>query len=126
MVDLEEYNVPISTATGSFFAGRRASTYRIGLPMLGNDLRMWLNPSDTPTTTSSTGSNALLSIIFRKYYSVGTTHINNISQQGTEDNKEIIVFDHSSNEYLSTGSLSLSLMENHWAPSQAPSNVRQH
>jgi hypothetical protein len=106
----------IGTATGSFFAGRRASAFsRDWSPsMLGNDLRMWLNPSDTSTTTFQSGSNALLSITDSS--SVGTTiNINNTPQQGTEDNKEIIVFDHSSNEYLSTGSFAIAANGNHWA-----------
>ena len=106
----------IGSATGSFFAGRRASAFsRDWSPsMLGNDLRMWLNPSDTSTTTFQSGSNALLSITDSS--SVGTTiNINNTPQQGTEDNKEIIVFDHSSNEYLSTGSFAIAANGNHWA-----------
>ena len=106
----------IGTATGSFFAGRRASAFsRDWSPsMLGNDLRMWLNPSDTTKTTFQSGSNALLSITDSS--SVGTTiNINNTPQQGTEDNKEIIVFDHSSNEYLSTGSFAIAANGNHWA-----------
>ena len=106
----------IGSATGSFFAGRRASAFsRDWSPsMLGNDLRMWLNPSDTSTTTFQSGSNALLSISDAS--SVGTTiNINNTPQQGTEDNKEIIVFDHSSNEYLSTGSFAIAANGNHWA-----------
>lgn len=106
----------IGSATGSFFAGRRASAFsRDWAPwMLGNDLRMWLNPSDTTKTTFQSGSNALLSITDSS--SVGTTiNINNTPQQGTEDNKEIIVFDHSSNEYLSTGSFAIAANGNHWA-----------
>ena len=46
----------ISTATGSFFAGRRASTYSSAAwspSTLGNDLRMWFNPKRYPTTTFS-------------------------------------------------------------------------
>ena len=107
----------LSTATGSFFAGRRASAFSgtAWAPTnLGNDLRMWLNPSDTSTTTFQSGSNALLSISDAS--SVGTTiNINNTPQQGTEDNKEIIVFDHASNEYLSTGSFAIASNGNHWA-----------
>ena len=106
----------IGTVTGSFTAGRRASAFsRDWSPsMLGNDLRMWLNPSDTSTTTFQSGSNALTSITDAS--SVGTTiNINNTPQQGTEDNKEIIVFDHASNEYLSTGSFAIASNGNHWA-----------
>ena len=108
----------VSTVTGSFFAGRRASTYSSAAwspSILGNDLRMWLNPSDTSTTTFSTdGLNSLTSITDAS--GVGTTiDINNTPQQGTEDNKQIIVFDHSSNEYLSTGSFAIAANGNHWA-----------
>ena len=107
----------LSLVTGSFTAGRRASAFSgtAWTPtFLGNDLRMWLNPSDTSTTTFQSGSNALTSITDSS--SVGTTiNINNTPQQGTEDNKEIIVFDHSSNEYLSTGSFAIAANGNHWA-----------
>ena len=109
----------IGSVTGSFKAGRRASAYSSAawlptdLPPFG--LRMWLNPSDTSTTTFSTdGLNSLTSITDAS--GVGTTiDINNTPQQGTEDNKEIIVFDHSSNEYLSTGSFAIAANGNHWA-----------
>ena len=107
----------LSLVTGSFTAGRRASAFSgtaWAPTFLGNDLRMWLNPSDTSTTTFQSGSNALLSISDAS--SVGTTiNINNTPQQGTEDNKEIIVFDHASNEYLSTGSFAIASNGNHWA-----------
>ena len=107
----------LSTATGSFFAGRRASAFSgtaWAPTFLGNDLRMWLNPSDTSTTTFQAGPNNLTSITDSS--SVGTTiNINNTPQQGTEDNKEIIVFDHASNEYLSTGSFAIASNGNHWA-----------
>ena len=107
----------LSTATGSFFAGRRASAFSgtAWAPTnLGNDLRMWVNPSDTSTTTFQSGSNALTSITDAS--GVGTTiNINNTPQQGTEDNKEIVVFDHSSNEFLSTGSFGIAANGNHWA-----------
>ena len=109
----------IGSVTGSFKAGRRASTYSSAawsptdLPPFG--LRMWINPSDTSTTTFSTdGLNSLTSITDAS--GVGTTiDINNTPQQGTEDNKQIIVFDHSSNEYLSTGSFAIAANGNHWA-----------
>ena len=107
----------LATATGSFFAGRRASAFSgtAWAPTdLGINLRMWVNPSDTSTTTFQSGSNALLSISDAS--GVGTTiNINNTPQQGTEDNKEIIVFDHGSNEYLSTGSFAIAANGNHWA-----------
>ena len=106
----------LSTVTGSFFAGRRASAYGTAWAPtnLGNDLRMWLNPSDTSTTTFQAGPNNLTSITDAS--GVGTTiNINNTPTQATEDNKEIIVFDHASNEYLSTGSFQIADSGNHWA-----------
>ena len=106
----------IGTATGSFTAGRRASAFsRDWSPSdLGNDLRMWINPSDTSTTTFQAGTNHLTSITDAS--GVGTTiNINNTPHQSTEDNKEIIVFDHASNEYLSTGSFQIADSGNHWA-----------
>ena len=106
----------IGTATGSFTAGRRASAFsRDWSPsMLENNLRMWINPSDTSTTTFQSGTNNLTSITDAS--GVGTTiNINNTPHQSTEDNKEIIVFDHASNEYLSTGSFQIADSGNHWA-----------
>ena len=108
----------LSLVTHSFKAGRRATAFSSPAAWaptnLGNDLRMWLNPSDTSTTTFQSGSNALTSITDSS--SVGTTiNINNTPQQGTEDNKEIVVFDHGSNEYLSTGSFAIAANGNHWA-----------
>ena len=108
----------IGSVTGSFKAGRRANAFSgtAWAPTnLGINLRMWLNPSDTSTTTFSTdGLNSLTSISDAS--GVGTTiNINNTPQQGTEDNKQIIVFDHSSNEYLSTGSFAIAANGNHWA-----------
>jgi len=109
----------IGTVTGSFTAGRRASAFnRDWSPsMLGNDLRMWLNPSDTSTTTITPagGTNALTNIIDASGNSGVVIDINNDPQQGTEDNKQIIVFDHASNEYLSTGFFAIASGGNHWA-----------
>ena len=107
----------IGTVTGSYTAGRRASAfYRDWAPwMLGNDLRMWLNPSDTTKTTFQSGTNHLTSITDASGNSGVTININNTPQKATEDNKEIIVFDHSSNEYLSTGSFAIANNGNHWA-----------
>ena len=107
----------LSTATGSFFAGRRASAYGTAWAPtnLGNDLRMWLNPSDTSTTTFQSGTNALTSITDASGNSGVTININNTPQQSTEDNKEIIVFDHASNVFLSTGSFGIASSGNHWA-----------
>ena len=103
-------------ATGSFTAGHSGSAFtRDWKPsMLGNDLRMWLNPSDTSTTTFQPGTNTLTSITDAS--SVGTTiNINNTPTQSTEDNKEIIVFDHASNQFLSTSSFGIANNGNHWA-----------
>ena len=103
-------------ATGSFTAGHRGSAFtRDWKPsMLGNDLRMWLNPSDTSTTTFQPGTNTLTSITDAS--SVGSTiNINNTPTQSTEDNKEIIVFDHASNQFLSTSSFGIANNGNHWA-----------
>ena len=107
----------IGTVTGSFTAGRRASAFnRDWSPsMLGNDLRMWLNPSDTSTTTFQAGPNNLTSITDASGNSGVTININNTPQQSTEDNKQIISFDHASNEYLSTGSFAIASNGNHWA-----------
>ena len=108
----------LSTATGSFFAGRRASAFS-GTPWaptdLGNDLRMWLNPSDSSTRTFQSGSNVLTSISDASGNSGATITINNTPQQGTEDNKVIVVFDHNANEYLATGSIGIAANGNHWA-----------
>ena len=110
----------VSSTTGSFFAGRRASA--IGSTAwaptnLGINLRMWLNPSDTSTTTiqPAGGTNALTNIIDASGNSGVVIDINNDPQQGTEDNKQIIVFDHASNEYLSTGFFAIASGGNHWA-----------
>ena len=107
----------LGTVNGSFFAGRRSTAYSgtAWAPTnLGNDLRMWINPSDTSTTTFQAGPNNLTSITDAS--GVGTTiNINNTPTQATEDNKEIIVFDHASNEYLSTGSFQIADSGNHWA-----------
>ena len=85
----------ISTVTGSFTAGRRASAFGSAPAWaptnLGNDLRMWLNPSDTTTTTFQSGTNSLTSITDASGNSGATININNTPQQSTEDNKEIIV-----------------------------------
>ena len=107
----------IGTVTGSFTAGRRASAFsRDWSPsMLGNDLRMWINPSDTSTTTFQAGPNNLTSITDASGNSGATININNTPHQSTEDNKEIIVFDQASNEFLSTGSFQIADSGNHWA-----------
>ena len=108
----------LSLVTHSFKAGRRASAFG-GTPWsptdLGNDLRMWLNPSDSSTRTFQSGSNVLTSISDASGNSGATITINNTPQQGTEDNKVIVVFDHNANEYLATGSIGIAANGNHWA-----------
>ena len=106
----------IGTVTGSYTAGRRASAFSRdwSASMLESDLRMLINPSDTTKTTFQSGTNHLTSITDSS--SVGTTiNINNTPYKDTQDNKEIIVFDHASNEYLSTGSFQIADSGNHWA-----------
>ena len=108
----------VSSTTGSFFAGRRASAISgtAWAPTnLGIDLRMWLNPSDTSTTIFQPGTNTLTSITDASGNSGVTININNSPQQSTEDNKEIVVFDHASNQFLSTGSFAIASSGNHWA-----------
>ena len=113
----------ISTVTGSFTAGRRASAFGSAPAWsptdLGLNLRMWINPSDTSTTTFASGSNALLSITDASgATTAGQPHyinINSTPQQSTEDNKQIIVFDHATNEYLYTSSIGIASSGNHWA-----------
>lgn len=106
----------IGTVTGSFTAGRRASAFsRDWSPsMLENDLKMWINPSDTTKTIFESGTNHLMSITDSS--SVGTTiNINNTPTRDTEDSKEILNFDHASNEYLSTDPFAIADSGNHWA-----------
>ena len=78
----------LSTVTGSFFAGRRASAYGTAWAPtdLGIDLRMWLNPSDTSTTIFQPGTNTLTSITDASGNSGVTININNTPTQSTEDN----------------------------------------
>ena len=83
---------------------------------LGINLRMWLNPSDTTTTTfDNSPTKQLTSITDASGNSGATININNDPHQSTEDNKQIIVFDHGSNEFLSTGSVGIASSGNHWA-----------
>ena len=109
----------VSSTTGSFFAGRRASAFSgtAWAPTnLGINLRMWLNPSDTTTTTfDNSPTKQLTSITDASGNSGATININNDPHQGTEDNKQIIVFDHGSNEFLSTGAFGIASSGNHWA-----------
>ena len=82
---------------------------------LSSDLVMWINPSDTSTTVFN-GSNILTSVQDASGNANESISINNSPHKGTEDSKEIIVFDHSSNEYLNTGTgLNIADNGNHWA-----------
>ena len=125
----------ISTVTGSFTAGRRASAFSgtAWAPTdLGVNLRMWLNPSDTSTTTFASGTNQLTNISDASgATTAGQPHVINITgtaSKDTEDSKEIIVFDQASNEYLSTGSIGIANSGNHWAifagTIQEPNNTK--
>jgi len=125
----------LSTTTGSFFAGRRASAFGTAWTptFLGVNLRMWLNPSDTSTTTFASGTNQLTNISDASgATTAGQPHIidiNGTPSKDTEDSKEIINFDQASNEYLnSTGSIGIANSGNHWAifagTIQEPNNTK--
>lgn len=125
----------ISTVTGSFTAGRRASAFSgtAWAPTgLGVNLRMWLNPSDTSTTTFASGTNQLTNISDASgATTAGQPHVVNITgtpTRDTEDSKEIINFDQASNEFLNTGSIGIASSGNHWAifagTIQEPNNTK--
>ena len=104
----------VSTVTGSFFAGRRANAFgaaafnpSVNIP----NLSLWLDPSDTSTTTYS-GTD--LTAITDKT-GTATLTVNNTPSKGTTNGLEIIVFDQSFNEYLSTGYTAQAASGNHWA-----------
>ena len=103
----------IGSATGSFTAGRRASAFtRDWKPwMLGNDLSLWLDPSDTSTTTYS-GTD--LTAITDKT-GTATMTVNNTPSKGTTNSLEIIVFDQTFNEYLQSDTTTQAVSGNHWA-----------
>ena len=104
----------LSTATGSFFAGRRATAFgstpynpSVNIP----NLNLWLDPSDTSTTTYS-GTD--LTAITDKAGSATIT-VNNTPSKGTTNGLEIIVFDQSFNEYLESDTTPQASSGNHWA-----------
>ena len=100
-------------ATGSFTAGHRGSAFsRDWKPwMLGNDLSLWLDPSDTSTTTYS-GTD--LTAITDKT-GTATMTVNNTPSKGTTNSLEIIVFDQTFNEYLQSDTTTQAVSGNHWA-----------
>ena len=115
----------IGSATGSFFCRTQSKCFQIGLPMLGNDLRMWLNPKRISNDYQS-GSNALLSIT--DHPSVGTTNINNTPNKGQRITKKLLCLITKPNEYSSIGSFCqvpngnpLGLFQ---APSKRPTTAR--
>ena len=101
----------VSSTTGSFFAGRRASAFgtpynpSVNIP----NLSLWLDPSDTSTTTYS-GTN-LTSITDKT--GTATMSITNTPSKGTSNGLETIVFDQSFNEYLSSDTTTQAVSGNH-------------
>ena len=103
----------LSTATGSFFAGRRATAFgtpynpSVNIP----NLSLWLDPSDTSTTTYS-GTN-LTSITDKT--GTATMSVTNTPSKSTSNGLETITFDQSFNEYLSSDLTAQAASGNHWA-----------
>ena len=104
----------VSSVTGSFFAGRRATAFSstpynpsVNIP----NLSLWLDPSDTSTTTYS-GTN-LTSITDKT--GTATMSITNTPGKGTTNGLEHIVFDQTFNEYLSSDTTVQAASGNHWA-----------
>lgn len=103
----------VSSTTGSFFSGRRASAFgtpynpSVNIP----NLSLWLDPSDTSTTNYS-GTN-LTSITDKT--GTATMSITNTPSKGTSNGLETIVFDQSFNEYLSSDTTTQAVSGNHWA-----------
>ena len=103
----------VSSTTGSFFSGRRASAFgtpynpSVNIP----NLSLWLDPSDTSTTTYS-GTN--LTGITDKT-GTATMSVTNTPSKGTSNGLEIIVFDQSFNEYLTSTTTAQASSGNHWA-----------
>jgi len=75
------------------------------------NLSLWLDPSDTTTTTYS-GSN--LTAITDKT-GTATMTVNNTPQKSTTNGLEVVVFDQSSNEYLQSDTTVQGSGGNHWA-----------
>ena len=103
----------VSSTTGSFFSGRRASAFgtpynpSVNIP----NLSLWLDPSDTSTTTYS-GTN--LTGITDKT-GTATMSITNTPGKSTANSLETITFDQSFNEYLSSDTTAQAASGNHWA-----------
>ena len=104
----------VSSTTGSFFAGRRASAFSstpynpsVNIP----NLSLWLDPSDTSTTTYS--GTTLLSITDKT--GTATMSVNNTPGKGTTNGLEHVVFDQSQNEYLQSDTTAQVVSGNHWA-----------
>ena len=104
----------IGSVTGSFKAGRRANSFSstpynpsVNIP----NLSLWLDPSDTSTTTYS-GTN-LTSITDKT--GTATMSVTNTPSKGTSNGLETIVFDQSFNEYLSSTTTAQAASGNHWA-----------
>ena len=103
----------VSSTTGSFFSGRRASAFGIPYNPSVNipNLSLWLDPSDTSTTTYS--GTTLLSITDKT--GTATMSVNNTPGKGTTNGLEHVVFDQSQNEYLQSDTTAQVVSGNHWA-----------
>ena len=103
----------VSSVTGSFFAGRRANAFGIPYNPSVNipNLSLWLDPSDTSTTTYS--GTTLLSITDKT--GTATMSVTNTPGKGTTNGLEHIVFDQTFNEYLSSDTTVQAASGNHWA-----------
>ena len=103
----------VSSTTGSFFAGRRANAFGIPYNPSVNipNLSLWLDPSDTSTTTYS-GTN--LTGITDKTGTASIT-VNNTPSKSTANSLETITFDQSFNEYLESDTTAQAASGNHWA-----------
>ena len=104
----------VSSTTGSFFSGRRATAFggtpynpSVNIP----NLSLWLDPSDTSTTTYS-GTN-LTSITDKT--GTATMSITNTPGKSTHNLLETITFDQQFNEYLSSNTTAQAASGNHWA-----------
>jgi len=104
----------VSSTTGSFFSGRRATAFS-GTPYnpLVNipNLSLWLDPSDTSTTTYS--GTTLTSITDKT--GTATMSVNNTPGKGTTNGLEHLVFDQSQNEFLESNTTAQAVSGNHWA-----------
>ncbi len=103
----------LSTVNGSFFAGRRSTAYSSTYNPSTNipNLSLWLDPSDTSTTTYS--GTDLTGITDKT--GTATMTVNNTPSKGTSNGLEILVFDQSFNEYLQSDTTAQAASGNHWA-----------